>query len=185
MYPLAVFLTCIASFFSGFFENWKDEDYRYGDIADSIVDPYASHLERTKGVQVLATGGSFTTDVRSITRYFACWQKADIPTARRLYVEAVEELVKLMNENKAIRPYLHNYPFTFRNTNIAFNFHDSSNRWQKQNSLATVSGSHGRVYYRISEEGKFLLTEIHEEAYEEALSIIKKENEIKTQTILY
>ena len=55
-------------------------------------------------------------DIQMMMMGFDFYQGLDIPEARKLLVDAVDEYLAEINANDKVRPYLHNYPFTYQNT---------------------------------------------------------------------
>lgn len=59
----------------------------------------------------------------------------NLEEARRLYVEVVEDFLNRINNNKEIRSYLHDYPFTIKNLDLMIHFSEDTN---DENSLMVL-----------------------------------------------
>ena len=55
---------------------------------------------------------------------FTSLKKVDRNKARNLLLTLTQELLKLVNSDKIIKPYLANYPFTYKNLSITLSFYD-------------------------------------------------------------
>jgi hypothetical protein len=148
----------------------------YSYLADPIIASYGKEMKNKRGYWVTGTGGSMPcNDVRSIYIMFDGIYEVDIPQARCLFVEVVEGLVKKMNEDKAIRPFLHDYPVTYKNTRILLSFYDHYYDPVSEKYIGFVSCVNDKIYYRIYNKKTRQYDNIFNEPYEEALKIVQEE----------
>jgi len=73
--------------------------------------------------------------------------------------------------NTSIRPYLHDYPFTWRNIELKISFYDQNGR-SIPGKLAYITTVNGIVYYLSYDKITEGLVDMHEEPYEEALRLV-------------
>ena len=90
----------------------------YSQYAQHAINVHADQMHQTMNWDLWGIGGAWTTDVRTLSLKYYVYDQVDIAGARRLYVLGVESLIKLVNADLEIRPYLRNFPFTYRNTDI-------------------------------------------------------------------
>jgi hypothetical protein len=144
----------------------------YGDLARDIMNSYSIHLYKLRGLELAGSGGSMPADIKKITLQFDSPLELDLVCARRLFIESAEGLLYIVNRDKKIRPYLHDYPFTCRNIGFGIGFMHKG-KWAKNNKIAYVSIVNSIVFYSIYTEK---LEDLYEEPYEEALRIVQQEN---------
>jgi hypothetical protein len=146
-------------------------------MADPIFASYGKEMQKKRGYWIEGIGGSAPNgDVRYLFMSFVGISEVDIPEARRLYIEVVEGLLDRVNQDKFIRPFLHDYPSTSKNTWLQLGFVDRYNKPVKEDLIAFVSCVNDTVYYRIFNHNTRLFEEVHDEPYEEALRIVQSES---------
>lgn len=149
---------------------------RYGQLAQKEMNAHSDEMCRKYGFEVAGTGGSFTTDIRSVYLMYVCKQHLSLQQARRLYVSVVEDLVTRLNANRNIRPFLHEYPITGKNIEIDLSFENRDGTSFKNNEVAFISNMDGKgIVYYVSQEGSDRIEILHRESYEEALRIVFSE----------
>lgn len=146
----------------------------YGDITRGIMSSYSKELYKSKGFDLIGSGGATADDVKVISLHYWNHRLVDLAEARILYVNAVEDFIKLVNANTEIRPYLHDYPITIRNLEFTLGFVDDEYNHVRNKRIAYISTINEIVYYRIFTKND--LVNIHQEPYEEAVRIVKEQN---------
>src|ERR1700722_6503805 len=150
------------------------KSYTY--LADHIFTAYGKEMKKKRGYWLEGTGGSMPNDdVRSFFMSFEGMREVDIPEARRLYVEVVEGLLKRVNCDETIRPYLHDYPSISKNTRIHLGFIDRNKNPVAENHIAFVFLVDGIICYSIYNPRIPDFEIVYEEPYEEALKIVQDE----------
>lgn len=143
---------------------------------DAITAAVMKKLNLQLGLSVRAYGGSMPDDIRETTIRFAKTGCYDIPAVRRMLITVAEELLKEINKDKKIRPYLHNFPFTILNLNIDIIFHDSKGNWPSENFVAWVRPIYSRIDYLTHNPKTNTYNEVfYSESYEDALRIVNEE----------
>lgn len=96
--------------------------------------------------------------------------------ARILYVKGVERLLKRVNQDPQIRPYLHNYPFTVSNLTYTMQFPYVAVDASGTGPIVDIMCVRGRVYYDVLEpnNGRGDLRAMHIEPYADALRIVRE-----------
>lgn len=146
----------------------------YSSIVNKISNSYSSELYKSQDFDLIGTGGATAGDIKELFLDYWSHRLVDLCEARILYVNTVEGFIKLVNENKEIRPYLHDFPFTIKNTEISLGFVDEKNCHVKNKKIAFVFEVHGNIHYCIS--SKDTLVTVHVEPYEKALRIVNEQN---------
>ena len=91
---------------------------RYVKLAHEITEKTAKELKAQKNLYLIGTGGQMMDDIQMMAMSFNYYQEVNLKTARELTIYAVNEYLSTINNNKEVRPYLHEYPFTAKNIEI-------------------------------------------------------------------
>ena len=92
-------------------------------LSNEIVGPYKKEVRKERGYECTGGGGSLCNNVKVITLTFTVRQVMHSQEeARRIIIELAEDLMARYNANEKIRPYLNDYPFGPRNTQILLLF---------------------------------------------------------------
>lgn len=137
----------------------------------------AVRLEREKGLVPFGSGGQTSDRVKMLHLAFQYRGKIGIPEARRLVTDAVEELVKTVNADEKLRPYLSNYPFRPDNVEVEIYLKNPDRApispevspEVSPESLRVVASRDGKIEYEASDPLSHRLVTVFEENYEEAL----------------
>lgn len=161
---LWLFLLCS---FSG---NPKDNSK---ELTDSITSSYSRHLQKTKNLILCGSGGTSISDVQMINLEYDSSQELNLEETRLLFIDCVEGLLKIVNQDKQLRKYLHDYPFTCKNLMFGIGFITADNKWSGNNKIAYVSVIKEKIFYRTA-DSKDRLQYHFEEPYKEALRIVRE-----------
>jgi hypothetical protein len=144
----------------------------YEKIADKITEKAAKELKAQKNLYLIGTGGRMMDDIQMMAMSFNYYQEVNLKTARELTIYAVNEYLSAINNNKEIRLYLHEYPFTAKNIEITifvYNQDRSKLPLEKICCIECING--GLEYYNRSNPRQA----IYEETYEQASRAISSE----------
>ena len=152
----------------------------YEKISDKITARTAKKLSKKYQLDPVGSGGSMMHDVKKLALSFNCYHPLSIDESRRLVVDCVNEYLKSVNENKEIRPYLHNFPFNEQNIELAiFIFEDNKFTKIQPGQVSSVSTLNGKIRYKTrSAEDQYKRETLHQETYEEALRIVKEQGRL-------
>lgn len=165
-----IFTSLLSSFTYG-------DEYDYGRMAHAIMNTYSEHLKKTKNFRLAGSGGSMAAELKVLNLMYFCNKELDLSQARRLYVEVVEGLLKVVNNTKEIRPYLHDYPFTSKNVKIQLGFFGNDGKGVKNKKIACIIlTKKGNIDYAICKGNTEDWEDFYHEPYEEALRIVQQEN---------
>lgn len=172
---LVIAFATVALCSSFFFGKLFEPDYEQ--IADAITARTAKKIECEKKIRLIGTGGGMLGDIYMMAMSFNYCQEVDFDTARRLLVYCVEEYLSAINSDEKLRPYLHNYPFTAKNIEIRIYLKKPNNSDVPLGSICIARSIKGVVSYDANNPNGINLDTLHKETYEEALKIVKDENE--------
>ncbi len=128
-----------------------------------------------KKVHFCGSGGRMMNDVEQVFLAFEVMKKSSLPEIRKLFIELTELYLNKVNNDVAVRPYLHNYPFTIDNLEFVVKVLNEKNCWQEDGNIAFVfySKRRGVMIYQAHDSKNGLYT-IYEEPYEEAVRLVKE-----------
>lgn len=144
--------------------------------AHRISSEFTNHIKKTyPNVVVSSKGGCYLNDVEQIHIGYELQGYMNIEEARCLYVKEAEYFIYMINSDKQIRPYLHNFPVTIDNINLVINFSAQNHQFVSPPFVAYISAVKGKLDYAIDNKEANRLETIHVEPYEEAVRIVKEE----------
>lgn len=108
-------------------------------------------------------------DIQMMSMSFFSYQELDLNTARELLIYATNEYLTAINSNVAVRPYLHNYPFTAKNIEVIIFFYKKNGVNVFPGKISIAAANEGKVEYYTNCPDSQVIKSIYEETYEEAL----------------
>lgn len=162
------------------FDSSSVEDKAENEAYDKIISEATQYLHHHYEMEVSGLGSGTTEDnQRIIIVNFDIFKSLTKEEIRQLVVDTTEKFIEIANSNELIRPYLTNFPFTYKNLKLFFISYLS--RENKETPLEPYFSdaylSNGNIIYLTSDPDniyKFNSRTI--ERYEEALKILQKEN---------
>ena len=145
---------------------------RYVKLAHEITEKTAKKLKAQKNLYLVGTGGQMMDDIQMMAMSFDYYQEVDLKTARELTVHAINEYLSAINNNKEIRPYLHEYPFTAKNVEISIFIYKPDRSKLPPEKIYCIECMNGRLEYYTRSNPR---QAIYEETYEQALQAISSE----------
>ena len=154
----------------------RDEDY--SKTANKVTREVARKLKQEKGLHCAGKGGAMMSDIQEMALSFDLFQEVDLSEARELLVYATTEYLNAINQSREVRPYLHNYPFLPENVKIMIWIHKPDGHDVPIGSIDFMSSVNGRLIYKMTTSIQpYSNKKIHEETYEEALKILKDQED--------
>ncbi len=147
------------------------------DIADQIQYKINQQLSK-EGFFLYGSGGRYYPTIHHISNFYitTLHTYTSIDDVRSILCKIVEMNAIAFNNDKRIRPFLHNYPFTSKNINISISFCDKDRNPLKAPYITYAQCIEGIIsYYAKDESGKRSL--ISKESYETAYSIYLQNRE--------
>ena len=147
---LTVFLiTALLTGPSLYSEESKPPEYlKY---VDEIVEDFAKEMKKKHKLHCCGDGGSMPTDVAKIDVLFISYSHSTVDEARKMEVNAVQELLQRINSHEKIRPFLREYPFNQERVGVSISFRTETDDRPLDGSVAYVSIGKGKVFYYSAE----------------------------------
>ncbi len=161
---LALFLACSSC-------GYLLQDYEK--IADKITEKTAKKLKEEKKLCLVGTGGKMMHDIQAMDMSFNYYTEVDLQTARELVVYAIDEYLKAINDNREIRPYLHEYPFTAKNVEIRIWIYKPDGSHPHLDNIQCICSIDGIITYYLDAPEQYTYKLFHKETYEEAFKLVK------------
>ena len=141
-----------------------------------IVDQIQAKVERNLTADgtlfVEAQVAAMFNEVKELGFRFRSTKKLNLEEARVLYVDCVAALLKEVNENEKIRPYLIKYPFTYENTDIRISFRERDS--VPPPYIALVLKANEFISYSTYNNKINFFDTLHRETFEEAVKIVEE-----------
>ena len=145
----------------------------YSFMADHIFKEFANEMKQKNGFQIVSTGGSMTNrDVKSVNMTFTSTYQFDIPQARKLYIETLSKLLDKINNDKIIRPYLHQYPANWENIDLGITFHGLHGHDVDDGKVSLMFVAKNKLCFFIKDSKMNEGERVYREPLEEALKIV-------------
>ena len=168
---ITAFATTLCFACTGCFITHRTECAR----TDEIVHENDQVLKK-EGFTPVYFSGSYHNTIRHISKGYLTeeHQFATLPTARFFIVEQVEAFVKPLNEEKSIRIYLQDYPFSAKNISLQFHFLDKTSKPLLYPNFAQINCMQGQVTYYYWDEVTNNPCLAFSERYDQALNSYNK-----------
>ena len=142
-------------------------------IIDKIINKTEKQLKKEKDLFMIGTGGQMMGDIQLARISFQYFHLVNLEEARALLVYTIQTFLKNINDNKEVRPYLHNYPFTTKNIEIKIFIYQPDGHYPPQGSIQFLVLRNNILSYKLVKPSEFAPWPIlKEETYEEALKIL-------------
>lgn len=169
----------------------------YEKYVNEIINSFATDMKKEYGLVCVGSGGRMPQRVEKVSVSFHAYRRATLEEARELVVKSTQKLVDRINANEKIRPYLMEYPLTWKEVDISIAFHQKGDpsSYYLDGSVAFVCRARddklsycaaelqervrpdfvypdGKVQFgKVVEEEKFV--DLMDEPYEEAKAIVR------------
>lgn len=149
---------------------FKNQPVDYEKIANSITIQTAKKLETEKKLHLVGTGGGMMNDIKMMAMSFNYYHEVDVKEARKLAIHAANQYLSAINNNKDVRPFLHEYPFTPKNIQIRIFVYKPDRSLPPQDKLQFISVINSNITYSLNDP-MGLFEEVYKESFEEALRL--------------
>ena len=97
--------------------------------------------------------------------------------ARQLIVNCVDDFLEAVNNDKQLKPFLKEYPFTAKNLEVSIHNYDHNGYQIAEPFIVTVNMSRGKVgYYTVEKQDSLPFKTKKYESFDEAVAILKEED---------
>lgn len=139
---------------------------------NQLITSFAKEVASTDHMHLSMNGGALYKDIKSIDMGFQSNRYVDVEQARLIYISLSQRFIAKMNSDLEIRPYLHNFPSTYKNVFLSICFMNSKNDFIGEPYIARVKEINGTVFYSTYDGQRLQST--YKEPYEEALRIYQE-----------
>lgn len=176
-----LFLALISSLFAFSYCNAKDSSEKnsnkYVPYVKKVTSEFIKEVKNESDLICSGTGGGMPYNVESIFVSFISLEPASINKARELELFCINKLLRIVNNSKKLRPYLSDYPFTYKNIDISIVFLDQSGDYHQDGEVSHVFRAKNKVFYYKKDPKTRKQVSSFEETFEEALEIINQKND--------
>ena len=123
----------------------------YGKYVSEIVRDFAQDMKSKYDIHCIGSGGSMHKDIEKIQIIFHAKRTASIDEARKIEVDAIEQLLVMINNHEKIRPYLREYPFDSSRVGVSISFYTKNNERPLDGSVSHVTMARQKIFYDASE----------------------------------
>lgn len=148
----------------------------YLKAADELIRSFADEAEKEFQILCVGTGGGMPYDIEEISLKFLAHKHATIEIARKLHVALTERLLKKINTDLKVRPFLREHPFSVGRAEVSISFRQKNNLPYTDGSVSLVYQVRSRIYYRAEGDDPHLLRPLFEEPYDQAMKLVKEGN---------
>lgn len=149
----------------------------YVEMASKIRGTTAQKLAKRHNMNIFGIGGGMADCVNFLGLDFLIQGPLSKEQLRRILIDSVQELLKAVNGNEEIRPYLKNYPFTEREISVTLFIKDPNGKKIYDPEIGVASAGQGTIYYYTDDkENMYVYKQEIKEDYETALKIVQEEN---------
>ena len=145
-------------------------------MTEKLENRVAPLLEKKYKMRLCGSGGGMPDGiVNMLALSFDSYRTISIEEARPILVDCVNTYMNAVNEDKELKPYLKNTPFTPQNIEISIYFNSPRGEEVYDPYLSIASTLCGKLIYRTKEKGqKFGYKSEIVESYEDAVKILSE-----------
>lgn len=130
----------------------KEEKYPdYLKYVDEITNDFTQDIQKKYKLYCYGSGGSMPTDVEKIEVFFISYNHLTVEEARRIAVNATQELLEKVNKHEKIRPYLREYPFKPDRIGLLVSVRTKTDNRPADGSVAIVTVAENKIFYESAE----------------------------------
>lgn len=142
-------------------------------ILNKIIQEYIDEMDEKYGLTCSGSGGTTHDKIESIHLSLIAFRRASLEEARQIHVGASERLIEMINNNRDIRPFLNNHPYSKENCSVSISYRRPQETHFSDGSVAVSIYGKGKIFYESREIFTPGLVSLYEESYEEALQSVR------------
>jgi hypothetical protein len=150
-------------------------EHKHIAVARKIMAQFCKEVTETYGFKCNGSGGELMKDVSGITLSFSVRGQYTPEEVRPIYVTLFEKLLKTLNENEELQPFLNPNPFTRENIELSFGFRAKGREKIEDGPVAHAFYARNRIFYSTYDTFERHLKRIWSEPYEAALAVVRGE----------
>lgn len=141
-------------------------------LADEVRTSAAKKITSKQPLSLIGEGGQMLDEIVMLSLSFQDFRECNLESARELIVCATKTLVDEVNNNKAIHPYLKNYPFTANNVEIRIWFYKPDYTDVGNKSIKFTLTEDGKIEYYFGGSEYNINKPSFTETYDEAVKLL-------------
>jgi hypothetical protein len=143
------------------------KSFVYKDYSDEIIFSFIEWACNKYKMKVQGSGGMYLNCVRQISVDFIYEGVVCKEEVLVIYYDCVKELIKRINQNEKIRPFLINYPVSKENVSVKISFYNP-NGWLRppKGEIARITPIEEDLYFSTFNHEKGCLEILYNEPYE-------------------
>lgn len=159
------------------FSFFKSKPRTHVIMAEEIQRKVIKTLEKRHQMNCIGEGGGMMGSVNVLALAFQIHHPMDCNEARERIVDCIQELLKAVNENVEIRPFLKNYPFMPKNVDIAIytTYPNGAEVFDPFIRVASIYESDQIYFYTKAPDQSYGYKNSYLESYQEALTHVKSQ----------
>lgn len=138
-------------------------DSEFNQHLGNVIQSHKKICQEKEGATLFGTGSVGPAELEQISLSYSCNKQVDVDQARELGMSFVDELVRITNNCRGIRPYLQVFPFDYKNVVVSIRFQKSP-----EGGVDSLLIGAGRVIYITCDDHTGESRSFYEEPYEEA-----------------
>ncbi|MES2345134.1 MAG: hypothetical protein V4494_04265 [Chlamydiota bacterium] len=141
-------------------------------LADEVMFSYLKQVRKEKNLAFFGFGATAASDVREFRMNYRLsklnYNKLE---SRELIVSLAENFIAKVNLDEKIRPYLHEFPVTYKKLSLSITFATFHLERPSEQYVAYVLLQKGKIYFCNYNHDTEMLCDLGEEFYEDALEL--------------
>lgn len=146
-------------------------------ITDEITAQVIKTLTQRHKIKLFGVTQGLANCVNELGLSFEILRPQTKESLRKILIDCMEEYLHSVNSNEKIRPFLKKYPFTANEINITIFVVDQKHLEAPYPEIAVAETFMEKVFYRTVDKKICGYKSTDTESYEEALKIVKDEQE--------
>lgn len=151
------------------------KDFNYCSHINRLVDNAISQYSKEENMKLFGYGGGMMHDIYTLSTHFVTLEPLTVDEARWKYIQGTQYLLKAINQDQTIRPYLHDFPFTHSNLEFRISYFGNNPQHACAPYVNFLFELRGELRYKSKNPQTGEYTLIHSETYEEALKIVREQ----------
>ncbi len=150
---------------------------------NQILNSHIKYAKKKYNLKLSSYGMGYPKKITKISVGFETYGPGNLNKSRKIILDLSNDLLKRINNQVGIKPYLQDVPFTEKNIEVSILYVENNgrvwfikneNNWK--NELAIVALSNGIIRYVINNNRRGPAKEMYEETFEEALKKASESN---------
>lgn len=160
--------------------SWGYQSPPHIDYADTLSAHFSHDYQARNQLLQESSGGGMSDAIECISCGYVGCRNISIEEGRRLFVDGIESLCAIFNNDLTIRPYLHNYPFLEHNIRLTLSFYNTTEGQIVKNPYVNlIFCAHHTIFYDTYDAATEQYCALYKEPYEEAVRIVHEERKLK------